>query len=211
MRSQRQPDPLFFVLDVEQPAGVSREFCAVRHEHVAAVREAGLGPWVYSSASQWWAVMGSDETFASLPLWKASYIDGVRNWPEAPPALPMSAGFGGWREARGWQVRGTTALEGVAVDTSFFDATAFVRTEEEDGEMNYPLPHVDWRPPAGGHYRSYYLSGRAGVVEKHFVASAEHRKALVAAGVIEEPPITLPLEQLRAIPCAPGTPEPDAA
>jgi hypothetical protein len=153
--------------------------------------------------------MGGDESFADLPLWKASYVTGIRFWPEPPPALPMSAGFGGWRAARGWQVRGTTALEGVPVDTSFFDETAFAR-EEEVGEM-YPLPHVDWQPPAGRPYRSYYISSRGGAVEKHFVVSAEHRQALVAAGVIEEPPVTLPLEQLRAIPSAPGTPEPDAA
>jgi hypothetical protein len=208
VRSERQPDPLFFVLDVERPEGVSAEFCALRREHVAAVREAGLAPWVYSSAREWALVMGDDASFADLPLWKAAYVSGA-GWPDAPPSLPVPAAFGGWGEALGWQLHGTTLLDGVPVDLSLFDAAAFARRGEED-EMNYPLPHVDWRPPVGKPYRSYYMSNRGGVVEKQLVVSAEHRQALVAAGVIREPPTTLSLEQLKAIPSAPGTPEPDA-
>jgi hypothetical protein len=210
LRSERRPDPLFFVLDVERPEGVSAEFCALRREHIVAVREAGLEPWVYSSAREWALVMGEDTGFADLPLWMAAYVSSA-GWPDAPPSLPVRVAFGGWGEALGWQLHGTTLLDGVPVDTSLFDSRVYSQISEEDEEMSYPVPHVDWRPPTGKPYRSYYLSTRGGVIEKHFVMSAEHRNALAAAGVIAEPPTTLSLEQLKAIPSAPGTPDPDAA
>ncbi len=154
VRSERQPAPLFFVLDVERPDGVSAEFCALRREHIAVVREAGLESWVYSSASQWPAIMGSDEGFAHLPLWMAAYVSGA-NWPDAPPSLPVRAAFGGWTEAQGWQLRGTTLLDGVPVDLSLFDAAAFERPGEEDEMVKIVKESADYTFVTDGVSLSY--------------------------------------------------------
>ena len=106
----------FMALDVEDGRGI-------RPEDVAAVQSAGLAPMVYSSASQWPAVMGVSEAFAEHPLWDAAYFDRwtETNWPLPDDLSGREIGYGGWSMARGWQCRGDIKVLDVNCDLSVFD------------------------------------------------------------------------------------------
>lgn len=106
----------FMALDVEDERGV-------RPEDVEAVQAAGLAPMVYSSASQWPAVMGGSEAFSEHPLWDAAYFDHwtATNWPTPDDLSGRTIGYGGWNAARGWQCRGDIEVLDVNCDLSVFD------------------------------------------------------------------------------------------
>ncbi len=106
----------FMALDVEDTLGI-------RPEDVAAVQAAGIAPFVYSSASQWPAVMGASAEFAGHPLWDAAYFDHwtETNWPSSDDLASREIRYGGWRAARGWQCRGDIQVLGVNCDLSVFD------------------------------------------------------------------------------------------
>jgi len=90
------------------------------------------------------------------------------------------------------------------IDAIVADAQALASGIELEDDM---VAWVRWdNIPAGKIYRTYILSGG----RKLFVTSTEQENAFRAAGYISGQPKGLTLSQLKAIPSAPGTPEPDS-
>lgn len=75
--------------------------------------------------------------------------------------------------------------------------------EEEDDDM--PVPYIRCKEPQAT-YRTYFVSGG----KKHWISNADQEKAYIESGYIVPPVKDIPLLLLKAIPSAPGTPEPDA-
>lgn len=116
----------FCALDVEDEKPVTRE-------QVDGVRLRGVVPVVYTSASQWRAVMGDTLTFSDVPLWDARYLYsnpppyGERLW----PAWSEAVAYGGWPARVAWQWQGDITVDGVRCDLNLVS----------DGWLRNPTPN----------------------------------------------------------------------
>jgi len=177
---------LFMALDVEAGARVGRG-------HVDVVAAAGVHPVIYTSRSQWFAIMSNSDAYSDVDLWEAIYPTGrnAADWPTTintglapPPGLPRRVG---------WQWRGTTPLFGESVDLSVFDRAWVLGLEGEmartplveDKLYKFGTDHVYW-------YRSYVLWWMAtdaawwnhpAVQDKVTRGEVEDRPPIDAAGV----------------------------
>ncbi len=114
----------FLALDVEAGQGVTRE-------QVDQVKAAGIPPAIYSSRSQWPAIMGSSQAFADLPLWDASYSSrwSETSWPDREIDT-WYLGYGGWQDRTGWQCRGDITVLGERCDLSIFEEAIVMGVSE---------------------------------------------------------------------------------
>ncbi len=175
----------FLSLDVEegQPVGL---------EHELGVRAAGLEPWIYTSRSQWLAVMGDSDLFSHLPLWDAVYPPGLRNngWPyELHTSFRP---YGGWTSRAGWQFRGTTDLGGKSFDLNVFDPSYL---EKED--------LMKLRLVRGDESEAIYAINCSGRAVR--ILDMDHLNSLIELGLVEnQEPQVVPQIRVDAIPDAAG-------
>jgi GH25 family lysozyme M1 (1,4-beta-N-acetylmuramidase) len=125
---------LFLALDVESGARVEQS-------HVVGCFNAGVHPVIYTSRSQWAAIMGGSTDFKDVDLWDAVYplSRGPGDWPT--DLTPGFVPYGGWSRRIGWQWRGTTPLFGESVDLNVFDlhwVEARMREAGLPGDDNEP-------------------------------------------------------------------------
>jgi hypothetical protein len=110
----------FFALDVEPEPGTN---VRVRRDDVDGVRSMGVRPVIYSGWGMWGDVMGSDSSFADVPLW--DFAGDRRDWPASIIEAPMRA-YAGWNVPGnyrvGWQVQMQTpaVLNGIYIDRDLF-------------------------------------------------------------------------------------------
>jgi hypothetical protein len=105
----------FLALDVEADARVQARY-------VQGVKFLGRRPWIYTSISQWRAIMGNDPSYSSTPLWDAGYPAGwgVKDWPTDLHARWTP--YGGWSRRAAWQWKGTTILAKESFDLNVVDS-----------------------------------------------------------------------------------------
>ncbi|KKN41486.1 hypothetical protein LCGC14_0723000 [marine sediment metagenome] len=126
----------FYAHDIEQGAGVTQR-CVE-----AADQWLGRQSWIYASPSSWREIMGRASQYADHPLWLARYplsperLGGNSVWWPRDDADPFGGyAVGAWREARGWQFQGTTAIGGETCDLNLFHDDAFRIQQEGDEDM----------------------------------------------------------------------------
>jgi hypothetical protein len=165
---------------------------------IAEAESLGANVCIYTGGWWWNGHFGDPQDFKDYPLWAANY---------AVPSGGNVPLFGNWALDKliGHQWAGDVQLNGVPLDRNTFRVDLLRIQQPGMEEDMAPVPWVDCEN-GNGRYRSYIIVGG----RKVHVASKDQEDAFKKAGYIVEPRQHLSLAELRAIPSAPGTPEPDA-
>jgi len=113
----------FLALDVEARA-------PVHQDQIRDITNRGIRPAIYTSMSQWAAIMGDRDDFNGVLLYDASWFNdlGPSNWP--PDIMSRFTSYGGWTRRHIWQFTGGTDFHGVHCTLDLIDPSIINRISE---------------------------------------------------------------------------------
>ncbi|KAL0484822.1 GH family lysozyme [Acrasis kona] len=114
LRSQGAGNFGMIWIDVESKAawGNCDQNVAYLNRLINQIKNMGVKPGIYSSSSQWSAIMCGRGGFSNIPLWYAHYDNN--------PSFSDFRSFGGWSKPAIKQYKGDTKQCGINIDANFY-------------------------------------------------------------------------------------------